>query len=164
MDSASVGTYRAPMRSRRDDVDPGLAVERALALGVCGTGGRLPSPPKDLAAALRETARTYDERTARRLERFAAVPLGAYVWTRDVDGLYLVGRVSGGWRYDATPEAFEVDLVHVRDCDWREKPVPVEHVPPAVLRTYARGGRNFQQTHDDAVTAQSALVWGKGPR
>ncbi|MDH6287585.1 hypothetical protein M2275_002489 [Rhodococcus opacus] len=33
--------YRAPMRSRRDDVDPGLAVQRALAMDVCGIGGLL---------------------------------------------------------------------------------------------------------------------------
>lgn len=31
-----MSSYRAPVRSRRDDVDPGLALERALVVGVVG--------------------------------------------------------------------------------------------------------------------------------
>ena len=146
------------MRSRRDDVDHGRAVERALAEGLCGMGGRLPRPPESLEEAV-EALGVHDERAARRLARFAEVAPGAFVWTRDVDGLHLLGRLTGGWRYDASAEASRVDLVHVRDCAWRQEPVMAQEVPPAVLHTFARGGRNFQQIHDAAVSRQSLALW-----
>ena len=129
------------MRSRSDEVDPHLAVERALRLGLCGMG------------------EVTEERAARRLERFAAVPAGAFVWTRDVDGLTYLGRLSGEWRRDDDPEAVSADLVNVRDCTWLTDPVPETELPPAAIRTFARGGRNFQQVHDADVEWQTAKLW-----
>jgi hypothetical protein len=114
------------MRSRRDDVDPWAAVERALDLGLCGMGA------------------VTDERSARRRDRFATVPDGAVVWTRDPDGRYVRGLLSGPLRDDRSAAAVEADLVHVRPCRWSE-PVEEHRVPPAVVATYARGGRNFQR-------------------
>lgn len=136
--------HRAPMRSRIPEVDPDLAVERALATGVCGVGGRLRSTPRDAAEAVARTADEHDERTARRLERFQAVPVGSVVWTRDPSGFYVAGTLTGPWRYDADPAAYDADLVHVRDCAWQE-PLPEHRAPPAVVATYRRGGRNFQR-------------------
>ena len=135
------GVYRAPMRSRREDVDPYRAVERALEVGLCGMG------------------EVTDERSERRLERFAAVEDGAFVWTRDGDGLTYLGRLTGPLRRDDDPAASDVDLVHVRACTWLPDPVPDAQVPPAVASTFARGGRNFQQVHDAAVQQQSAELW-----
>lgn len=112
-----MSVFRAPMRG---------AVDRALALGVVGLG------------AVR------DERGERRLERFAAVPDGAEVWTRDDAGFFVRGVVTGPLRYDDSPAAHEADLVHVRDCTWDE-PRPEHLVPAAVAATYRRGGRNFQR-------------------
>ncbi|MBB6629367.1 GAF domain-containing protein [Nocardioides sp. KIGAM211] len=137
-------SYRAPMRSRRDDVEASLAVERALALGLCGIGGRLERIPRDLRDALDLTAREHDERTARRLERFAAVPEGSTVWTRDPDGRFVAGTLSGPWRYDTEPAAYAADLVHVRACAWGE-PREEHRTPAAVVATFRRGGRNFQR-------------------
>lgn len=135
------------MRSRRDDVPTGAAVERALRLGVCGMGGRLSEVPGTLADALREVDREHDERTARRLARFAEAPDGAHVWTRDEDGWYWHGVLDGPWRYDAGAEAHAVDLVHVRPCHWDDEPTPHDRVPAPVLATFARGGRNWQRIH-----------------
>jgi hypothetical protein len=129
------------MRSRRDDVDPGLAGERALLHGLCGMG------------------EVTDDRAARRLERFTAVPVGAFVWTRDGDGSTYLGRLTGPCRRDDDPAAVAADLVHVRDCTWLPDPVPDAQLPPAVTRTFARGGRNFQQVHDPDVEAQTAEIW-----
>jgi hypothetical protein len=151
--------YRAPMRSRRPDVDAGAAVVRALDEGVCGIGGRLSPPPYDLDEAVRRTAEVYDDRSARRLQRFVEVPDGAFVWTRDVDGLYLLGRLTGPWRYDHDPAAGLVDLVHVRDCAWLPSPVDEREVPAATRLTFRRGGRNFQQTHDGSVEAETQALW-----
>ncbi len=125
------------MRSRRDDLDPQLAVERALALGLCGFGG-------------------FDV-PERRVERFAAVPDGSFVWTRDADGLYWLGRLDGPYHYD--PDGRSVDLVHVRPCRWRDSPVVEARTPAAVLATFGRGGRNFQQIHDPHVGEESTRLW-----
>jgi hypothetical protein len=133
--------YRAPMRSRRDDIDPLLALDRAFALALCGFGG--------------DDDR---ERLARRVERFAAVHDGSFVWTRDGDGLYWLGRLRGPYFYDADGEA--VDFVHVRPCQWCDAPVIESRTPPAVVATFGRGGRNFQQIHDARVGEESFELWG----
>jgi hypothetical protein len=129
------------MRSRRDDIDHGATVRRALTTGVCGMG------------------EATDERAERRLERFVAAPEGAYVWTRDPDGGTYVGRLTGSWRRD--PEGAQVDLVHVRDTDWIAEPVDPALLPAAVAQTFARGGRNFQQIHPGDVEAQTDSLWAR---
>ncbi|AMO59835.1 Uncharacterised protein [Mycolicibacterium phlei] len=139
--------YRAPMRSRRDGLDPQAALERALGRGLVGFG----EAGVDGPAAL--------ERLARRVERFAAVPDGSFVWTRDTDGRYRLGRVDGPYRYDDDPAAVDVDLVHVRPCVWVADAVSEADVPAAVVATFGRGGRNFQRTHDPDVGAQTARLW-----
>lgn len=135
-----VDVYRAPMRSRSDDIDPEATIDRALSVGVVGFG--------DLGA---------DERLARRVARFANVDEGSFVWTRDVDGLFWLGRIDGKYRFDQ--EGAAVDLVHVRPCRWLSRPLSEHQVPAAVVATFGRGGRNFQQTHDPDVGAQTARLW-----
>lgn len=132
------------MRSRDDAVDPLLALERAFSLGVVGMGGRLARPPSSLAEALAGLS-AVDERAARRLERFAALPDGEHVWTRDADGRYRHGVITGPWRYDTDPAARRADLVHVRATRWDPESLDEVSVPAAVVATYARGGRNFQR-------------------
>ena len=132
--------YRAPMRSRRDEIDLQSTIDRARALGLVGFG--------DAGG---------DERLARRVERFAVVADGSFVWTRDSDGLFWLGRIDGPLFYDDAGAT--VDLVHVRPCRWTTQPVLEPEVPAAVLATFARGGRNFQQTHDANVGEQSAAIW-----
>lgn len=134
-------SYRAPMRSRLDQVDEHAGVARGLRLGLCGVGGRLEPAPRDWSEALARTEATYGERMAARLRRFADVPDGSEVWTRDPAGGFHRGLLFGRWRYDETGLAHRADLVHVRHCPWRE----VDDPPAAVVRAFDRGGRNFQQ-------------------
>ncbi|HEY4096905.1 MAG TPA: hypothetical protein VGM33_15395 [Baekduia sp.] len=145
--------YRAPMRH----ADGTGAVAHALRHGVVGLPGALSPAPATLDDAL---AATPDERAARRLERFAHVPAGAFVWTRDGDGLYRLGRLTGGpWRYDASPAAGAAGLHHVRPAEWLDRPFGDDAVPAAVAATFARGGRNFQRTHDALAERQTAALW-----
>jgi hypothetical protein len=137
--------FRAPMRSRRDDVDPAATIARARRLGLVGFG---------------ETGS--DERSVRRVERFRDVPDDSFVWTRDTDGLYWLGRIGGDYRCDRSAEAVAVDLVHVRPCEWLPAPLTEPSVPAAVIATFGRGGRNFQQTHDSAVGRLTAQIWASG--
>lgn len=138
------GVYRAPMRSRRDEIDFGATIERARARGLCGFGD--PKEPSD-------------DRLARRIARFRKVEEGSFVWTRDPDGLYWLGRIAGPYYFDTDEGAAAVDLVHVRQCDWLPTPLPESAVPAAVVATFRRGGRNFQQTHDPAVVDESLQLW-----
>jgi hypothetical protein len=138
-----VAVYRAPMRSRSDDVDLDATIARARTLGLCGFGDSGSSAG----------------RVARRIERFRDVDRGSFVWTRDGDGLYWLGRITGPYFHDTDPSAAAVDLVHVRECHWLPEPLLEPAVPAAVVATFNRGGRNFQQTHDPAVGAESQLLW-----
>jgi hypothetical protein len=128
--------YRAPMRSRDDSVPRGVGAERALALGICGIGGRVSPTPTVLEDAI-----------------------GAYVWTRDIDGLSYLGRLTGPWTYDATAEALAADLVHVRRCDWILEPIEESVIPGAVQAAFGRGGRNWQRIRAEGVTPPTAAIW-----
>lgn len=136
------GVYRAPMRSRSDHVDVSATHDRAFALGLVGFGEAPPDPQGD-----------------RRVARFAEVADGSFAWTRDVDGLYRLGRIDGPYRYDGGVAAARVDLIHVRPCTWLPDPLVEAVVPAAVLATFARGGRNFQQTHSPTVVLETEHVW-----
>lgn len=133
--------YRAPLRSRDDGVDPQATLDRALSFGLCGFGDRGHGP-----------------QLARRVERFAEVPDGSFVWTRDTDGLYWLGRIIGPYFADA--DGASVDLVHVRPCQWLDAPFVESRCPAAVVATFGRGGRNFQQIHDERVGEQTSRLWG----
>lgn len=107
-------------------------------------------------------AAQHDERLARRIARFADAPHGSFAWTRDADGGFRLGRLTGPWRYDAAREAEAVDLVHVRPCHWRDATVGAAEVPAAVLATFARGGRNLQRIHGGAVLeAATEQLWDR---
>lgn len=90
----TVSIYRAPMRSRRSHVDMQATLDRAMGIGVCGSGGVLLPPPVDLQAAIDSAADQYDIPLARRIARFAAVATGSFVWTRDTDRLFWLGSIE----------------------------------------------------------------------
>ncbi|WP_082967029.1 GAF domain-containing protein [Mycobacterium sp. 852002-51163_SCH5372311] len=138
--------YRAPMRSRSDAVDARATIERARRLGLCGFGRLVRGPGEQ-------------DRLASRVARFAAAADGSFVWTRDADGLFRLGRICGEYRYDDDPAAAAVDLVHVRPCDWLPEPLLEPQVPDAVVATFGRGGRNFQQNHHPSVSQETQRIW-----
>jgi hypothetical protein len=135
------GIYRAPMRARDLDVPPGAGADYGLAAGVVGIG------------------RGRGEKAARGLHRFATLPAGAFVWTRDRAGKYHLGRITGPLREDRSPAALAVGIAHVRDTAWLARSFDEAEVPSAVARTFARGGRNFQRTHDGEAERLTAELW-----
>ena len=133
--------YRALMRARDLDIPPGVGAEYGLASGVVGIGS------------------VSGEKAARALHRFATVPTGAFVWTRDRTGDYHLGRIAGPVREDRAPAARAVGIVYVRDATWLTGAVKEAALPPAVAKTFARGGRNFQRTHDSDAERMTAELW-----
>ena len=128
--------FRAPMRARADEAPPGGA-DHGVAHGIVGIG--------DTAEA--------------RIDSFAAVPDGAFVWTRDTDGTYWVGRLAGPLRPADQTARDAAGLTHVRAADWLDRPFGEHDIPAGVAATFARGGRNFQRTHGDAVERRTAELW-----
>ena len=129
------------MRARHVDVPAGAGAEYGLAHRLVGIG----------AGA--------DERSARRLHRFAELPEGTFVWTRDRAGRYRLGRITGPVREDHSVEAQAVGIRHVRPTDWLARVFGESEVPAAVAKTFARGGRNLQRTHDAAAERRTAELW-----
>jgi hypothetical protein len=122
------------MRARAHDAPPGVGAEHGVAHGIVGIG--------DTSEA--------------RIDRFGGAPDGVFVWTRDTDGMYWLGRIAGPLRPAADNAA---GLTHVRAADWLERPFGEPDVPAGVAATFARGGRNFQRTHGDAVERRTAELW-----
>jgi hypothetical protein len=129
------------MRARDLDIPAGTGAEHGLGCGVVGIApGR-------------------DEKAARALHRFATAPSGAFVWTRDRAEDYHLGRIVGAVREDRSPAAISVGIVYVRDTTWLARAFKETEVPPAVAKTFARGGRNFQRTHDIEAEVMTAEIW-----
>lgn len=131
----AVPIYRAPMRPRDRDLP---AADHGLAHGIVGIG----------------------DMPERAVGRFAELPDGTFVWTRDSAGMYHLGRIAGPVRQDEH-SAREAGLVHLRDTTWLDRPFAPDEVPPAVAATFARGGRNFQRTHDAGAERRTAELWAE---
>lgn len=136
------------MRSRSDAIDTQATIERARLLGLCGFGQLVGRPGEQ-------------ESLNRRVSRFTEAEDGSFVWTREADGLFWLGRIRGTYFYDTDEAAAAVDLVHVRPCDWMAEPLLEPDVPDAVIETFRRGGRNFQQTHHPTVGIQTQRIWNR---
>jgi hypothetical protein len=152
--------HRAPMRARdRDDVPAGAGADHGVARGLVGTGDALPAAPATLPEAVLAASAAHGEKAGRMLSRFAALPDGAFVWTRTSDGAFRLGRISGPWRYDDSAAARAVGIHHVRPARWLARAFTAGEVPPAVAATFARGGRNLQRTRDGDAERRTAALW-----
>lgn len=137
----SVPIYRAPMRARDLDVPAGAGAEYGLAHGVVGIGA------------------VHGDKGARMLHRFATLPDGVFVWTRDRSGRYHLGRIAGPMREERSAAAKAVGIRHVRPAVWLDRAFGEQEVPAAVAQTFARGGRNFQRTHDADAERVTEVLW-----
>jgi hypothetical protein len=154
-----VPVIRAPMRARTVETPPGAGADHAIARDLIGTGDPLDPPPTTLDEAVAHAADRYGEKAGRMLHRFAALPDGAFVWTRTTDGALRLGRIAGPWRYDDTADARAVGIVHVRDAVWLPRPFLDDEAPPAVPATFGRGGRNLQRIHDAHAERETGALW-----
>ena len=91
--------------------------------------------------------------------RFAAAPNGSFVWTRDVDGTYLVGQLRGGWEYDASAEAATADVRHIRPVAWAPKRLLGSEVPGGVVRAFSRRGSSFDRIRDSHAALFTQLLY-----
>lgn len=78
-------------------------------------------------------------------------------WTRLENGIYYIGRITGGWRYNGSDEHNAADVVNIRDCDWR-KVGPVDKVPGKVVNSFIPS-RTLQRVEDDNVRLYSCFLY-----
>src|SRR5438067_2505472 len=151
--------FRAPMRARAVDVSAGAGAEYGVEHGLVGMGDALPAAPATLDEAITGARRAHGDKAARMLRRFADLPEGTLVWTRDRAGAYHLGRIAGPWRYDDSPAARAVGIHQVRPAHWLDRPFGEDEVPAGIAETLARGGRNLQRMHGAASERRTAELW-----
>jgi hypothetical protein len=147
------------MRSRVRDVPAGAGADFGVAHGLVGIGEALDGCPQSLPDAILAVTQVHGEKAGRMVARFADLPDGTFVWTRQLDGAYRLGRIRGTWRYEDSAAAREVGIHQVRPTVWSPRRFGDDDVPAAVARTFARGGRNLQRTHDEAAERQTLDTW-----
>lgn len=83
---------------------------------------------------------------------------GDLCWSRDLGGIYYLGRVVGPWRYETEPAHVRADVVNVRDCDWVEVG-EADAVPGKVVNSFR--GRTLQRVKGGTVETFSRHVYSK---
>ncbi|TAE83530.1 MAG: hypothetical protein EAZ74_00680 [Alphaproteobacteria bacterium] len=82
---------------------------------------------------------------------------GDHIWTRDKNGIYYLGKVTGEWNYQFTEEAHQLDIPNQIPCAWK-KIGNEEHVPGKVIACF-RASRAFQAIPDDDVERFSSWLY-----
>ena len=80
-------------------------------------------------------------------------------WTRDIAGIYYLGRINRAWQYIGTISHRAADVVNVRRCEWI-RVGPVDAVPGKVVNSF-RPNRTLQAVDDDTVRLFSCYYYNK---
>lgn len=83
--------------------------------------------------------------------------VGDLCWTRDHDGSYHLGAVTGPWRYDDSPKHRSADIVNVRGCQWVEVGAP-DAVPGKVIGSLDVGG-TLQRVNGETIQEYSVMLY-----
>ena len=124
----------------------------------------VPGAPYGLAQGLVGIGDGPREKDRRMVERFADLPAGTFVWTRDPDGWYHLGRIRGPLERDDSPAASEVGIRNVRATEWLDRPLGEGEAPARVAYAFARGGRNLQRIRDAGAERRTAELWAQHHR
>lgn len=102
-------------------------------------------------------------RTAAQIvRRFGAeAKIGDFVWTRDTSGRYLLGRITGDYRYDISDAAKLVDVHQVRDVEWGPRALNDLEAPGGVIRRFIGQGQSFSRIHDESAQGLTPYLWEK---
>ncbi len=80
-------------------------------------------------------------------------------WTRDPDGNYYLGQITGDWEYRSARRYREADIVNVRPCRWFQIG-GVDSVPGKVLNSF-RPSRTVQAVDDETSLFYSKLKYNQ---
>lgn len=166
--SALPTVWRTKLRSTVPGIDHASQVQHCLDCNLIGIGWRIDDLPADASLAFtvdwieNESADGWGRRAAQTVRRFGeAAKAGDFVWTRDTHGRYLLCRIAGGWRYDGSQAARNVDVHQVRDAHWAPRPLNDLEVPGGVIRCFVGIGSSFSRIHDEPARRLTAYLWEK---
>ncbi len=84
---------------------------------------------------------------------------GDLCWTRDWNGAYYIGKVTGDWEYRTTKEYRDADIVNVRKCEWY-RVGNVDSAPGKVVNSFGMG-RTVQAVYGDTVEYYSKAIYNQ---
>lgn len=80
-------------------------------------------------------------------------------WTRDVNGIYYIGRINGEWEPRNTKDCIDADIRNIRQCFWC-KVGEADKVPGKVLNSF-RPARVLQKVNGESVKIYTMLLYNK---
>ncbi len=85
--------------------------------------------------------------------------IGDLIWTRDIQGIYYIGKITSEWRYEHSEEFKKADMVNLRSCEWL-KVGPVGSVPGKVVNSFIPR-RTVQKIKNEQVKLYSKFLFNK---
>jgi len=158
--------WRTKLRSLKPGVDHHEQVAHNFNDGIVGIGWGIEDLPD--GAALRDVLAAIDSEpgwtkaavhTVRRFGEDAQI--GDFIWTRDLQGRFLLGRITGPYRYENSELAKRTDTHQVRDCEWANRALGDLEVPGAVIRGFVGTSTSFSRLRDDGARIYTAWLWEK---
>ena len=150
--------YRIHIRPKVGANKQRKAFKYCLNHGVLGMGwavaGRSRLSWDDYIAAAEQKYEYKEVQPVRYLHR--EVKENDLIWTRDTAGNYYLGRVVSPWKYRATEEALQADIVNICCCELVS--VDIDDVPGKVVACF-RPSRTIQAIRDETVSIYSQLLW-----
>ncbi|OJV22430.1 hypothetical protein [Dyadobacter sp. 50-39] len=99
--------------------------------------------------------------------RVASIPfaynpvIGEYIWARDKNGKYYLGRIRGNWFYSNDPLHLELDIPNQRACEW-VRIGNEENVPGKIVACF-RPAKTFQAIRDPQMEEFSKWAFSRVP-
>ena len=81
------------------------------------------------------------------------------VWTRDRQGIYYIGQVTGDWYYQASDENKIARMFNLRPCRWF-KVGPVDFVPGKIVNSFIPN-RTLQRVLSEQISLYSKFIFNK---
>ncbi len=139
---------RLHIRSTIEGVSHTAATAWCLEHGKAGMGwGFWDSPGKRTWDEYVETSDAVNSN----VRRFKEMPVGSLIWTRELNGEYWIGEVTGDWEYEDNAVARQMDLFCLRETDW-QKVGTEDRVPGRVVNAF-RSSRTLQRIGDAGAAA-----------
>lgn len=157
--------WRAKLRSLKPGVDHKEQLRHCVegSLIAIGWGAELPSGSSlDEVCQWIERNPQWGRRAAQTVRRFGAeAKVGDFIWTRDTQAHYRVCRITGTYRFDASPRAARVDSYQVLPVEWAPNALDDLDVPGAVVRAFVGSADSFSRIHEPSARMLTPYLWEK---
>lgn len=161
-----VTIWRSKLRSLKPGVDHKEQFRHCVegSLIAIGWGAGLPSGSSldEVCQWIEHNPQGWGRRAALTVRRFGAeAKVGDFIWTRDMEAHYRLCRITGTYRFDASPAAARVDSYQVLPVKWAPAPLGDLDVPGAVVRGFVGSSDSFSRIHDHSARMLTPYLWAK---